>query len=101
MFAEDGGITYVPYLPATELIDNCYKGMFYHCKRLKKLEVEFDETAFLDSSYPYTQEWLEPVTDSEVNDESVPTFIWNGSTSISERNSSTVPEGWEIVSKKQ
>ncbi len=90
MFSDCTNLTEAPYLPAKTLAASCYVSMFYGCTSLKAISVEFTDWQVKDRpNYPATDNWLRNASTTGV-------FYCPPTLDVSTRNTSYVPEGWEV-----
>ncbi len=94
-----GSLEKGPSLPAGELVDFCYAGLFQGCSKLSSLTVDFTSFSFDGENYPYTDNWLNGVAEKGtiyVNEVLLEEIQGEGFS----RNESTVPSGWTVVGPK-
>jgi hypothetical protein len=92
MFARCTSLTSAPELPATNLVDGCYIGMFDNCTSLSSVNVGFTNwhtyAVNAGSIQISTSNWLNNVS---------PTGIFECPSALTEkRGSNTIPEGWTV-----
>ena len=83
MFYGCTSLEVAPVLPAKEIYNNCYAGMFYECKKLNYVK------ALFTSNIGCCEDWLYGVSSSG-------TFVKNAKATWDVVGASGVPEGWTI-----
>ena len=89
MFFDCTSLTAAPELPATELVTACYNNMFNGCTSLEYVKALFLTDPKVDDSYPYTNTWLENVSEEG-------TFVMNSAAEWDTDDKAVVPSGWTV-----
>ena len=89
MFKGCTSLLSAPELPATTLADYCYDSMFKGCTNLNYIKAMFTTNPKLNSSYKYTQNWVNGVSPTG-------TFVKNSAATWNETGNHGVPSGWTV-----
>ena len=93
MFANCTQLTSAPVLPATKLAGGCYSYMFYGCQSLSK--VTMLATDYDDTGSDYFKNWLHNVAAAGT------VYVKEGSEIQLPLNSASgIPSGWNVVSRQ-
>jgi hypothetical protein len=86
MFKDCTSLTTAPELPATTLMDHCYREMFNGCKKLNYIKMLATN---ISASYCLNN-WVKNVA-------STGTFVKNSTMTTLPTGTSGIPSGWTVV----